>query len=107
VKGPSLNTRQAIAYGITLFFLGVVALWILYLVRDVLLVLYVAGLFAIGFSPIVRRLERRRVAGVRKRRLPRWAAILALYVILLGTVAGVLALVIPPLIGPDAVSERR
>jgi predicted PurR-regulated permease PerM len=98
VKEPSLNTRQAIAYGITLFFFGVVALWIVYLVWDVLLVLYVAGLFAIGFSPIVRRLERRRVAGVRKRRLPRWAAILALYVILLGTVAGVLALVIPPLI---------
>ena len=38
--------------------LAVILLWAAYLVRDVLLLIYVSGLLAIGFSPIVRLIER-------------------------------------------------
>ena len=88
------DTRRLIATAVAYALGGIVLLWVLFLVREVLLVLYVAGLLAIGFSPAVRWLERRHT----DRRLPRWAAILALYVILLSTIAGIVLSVIPPLV---------
>ena len=54
--------------------------WALYLARHVLLLIYVSALFAIGLSPLVRWLERRRVAPFRSGRLPHWGAALAVYV---------------------------
>jgi predicted PurR-regulated permease PerM len=98
VTQPAGDVRQQIRYGITLFFVGVVALWVMYLVRQVLLLLYITVLLGIGFSPVVRWLERTNVGGSRRHRLPRWAAILILYVMLLGAIAGALSLVLPPLI---------
>lgn len=92
--------RQDIAFAVAISILGLVGVWIVYLVRHVLLLLYVAGLLAIGFGPAVRWLEQRRgaaAAGRRKRRLPRWAAILILYVFILGSLSGLLALILPPL----------
>jgi predicted PurR-regulated permease PerM len=89
--------HRLVVKAITLFFVGVVLLWGLYLVRTVVLLLYVAGLLAIGFSPIVRRLERRRLVGPR-RRLPRWAAILVLYLGLMTGVALALLILLPPLV---------
>jgi predicted PurR-regulated permease PerM len=97
VTSSERERRGAIAYAITLFFAGVLALWLLFLIRHVLLVLYVAGLLAIGFSPMVRRLEKRR--GRRRARLPRWAAILIVYTILLAVIAAAIAVVVPPLVG--------
>jgi predicted PurR-regulated permease PerM len=99
VTGTDSRARQHIAFAIVLFFTGVVLLWVLFLVRQVLLVLYVAGLLAIGFSPAVRWLEQRRTSyGTRRRRLPRWAAIFVLYVLLLGSIGGLVAVVVPPLV---------
>lgn len=89
--------RHLILFAVTALLLGVVLLWTLYLVRDVLLVLYVSGLLAVGFSPIVARFER----GYRlttRRRLPRWAGILLLYIGLLLVVAIVFAIVVPPFV---------
>lgn len=57
---------------------AVVILWSAYLVRDVLLLIYVSGLLAIGFSPIVRLIERQKVLPIGTRRFPRWLAILVL-----------------------------
>lgn len=88
------DARRLIATGVAYALGGLVLLWVLYLIREVLLVLYIAGLLAIGFSPAVRWLERRHT----NRRLPRWAAILALYLMLLGAIAGILVTVLPPLI---------
>ncbi|HWB16125.1 MAG TPA: AI-2E family transporter [Vicinamibacterales bacterium] len=96
-----LRRRQDIAFAVALTLFGLVALWVLFLVRHVLLLLYVAGLLAIGFGPAVRWLEQRRgaaTAGRRRRRLPRWAAILILYVFILGTLGGLLAVILPPLV---------
>lgn len=93
-RGP----RGAIAHGIALFFAGVIGLALLYVIRQALLLVYVAGLLAIGFSPLVRRIEQRRVAGKRRARLPRWAAILIVYVLVLGTFTVLLWLIIPPIV---------
>jgi predicted PurR-regulated permease PerM len=94
----SSHVRSHIAYGVTIFFVGVVLVWALYLVRQVLLLLYIAGLLAIGFSPVVRWIERSNTDRRRRRQLPRWAAILVLYVIVIGAIAAALALILPPLI---------
>jgi predicted PurR-regulated permease PerM len=90
--------HQLVIFAVTMSLLGVVTLWVLYLIRGVLLLVYVSGLLAVGFSPIVRWLERRHLAGRRRRRVPRAAAILLLYLGLLGVVAGILSIVLPPLV---------
>ncbi|MDQ3068479.1 MAG: AI-2E family transporter [Acidobacteriota bacterium] len=88
--------RSLIIWAIAMALLGVVLLYAVYLVRDVLLLLYISGIFAIGFSPLVRWIERQRMG--RLKRIPRWLAILILYVVILGAIAGVCALAFPPLI---------
>ena len=62
-----------------------------------LLVLYVSGLLAIGFSPAVRRFERD-YRQLTRRALPRWAAILLLYLLLGLAVVLVFAIVMPPFV---------
>lgn len=76
---------------------AVLILWSAYLVRDVLLLIYVSGLLAIGFSPIVRLIERQKVLPIGTRRFPRWLAILVLYVVILGTLTGIGFMIVPPL----------
>ena len=78
--------------------LAIAVVWAAYLVRDVLLMLYVSGLLAIGFSPIVRLIERQKALPIGSRRFPRWFAILVLYLAILGTLALVTSLVLPPLV---------
>ena len=90
------NPRALIRYGMVAFSVTLMLLWALYLVRDALLLIYVASLIAIGFSPIVSRIERRRLAG--RHRLPRWAAILIVYVTLIGSLVAIGMAVMPPLV---------
>jgi len=78
--------------------LAVILLWAAYLVRDVLLLIYVSGLLAVGFSPIVRLIERQTVLPIGTRRFPRWLAILVLYVFILGVLTGIGFLVVPPIV---------
>jgi len=92
------ETNRVIARAVTMALVGVVTLYGLYLLRGVLLMLYISLLFAIGFTPAVQWLERKRFME-RRRRLPRWFAILVLYVGGLAIIALILGLVIPPLIG--------
>ena len=75
-----------------------IIVWCAFLVRDVLLIIYVSGLLAIGFSPIIRLIERQKVLPIGTRRLPRWLAILVLYLTIIGTLTGVGFMVVPPLI---------
>ena len=75
-----------------------ILLWAAYLVRDVLLLLYISGLLAVGFSPIVRADRTAEAAADRVQRFPRWLAILILYLAILGTFGLVVALVTPPLV---------
>jgi predicted PurR-regulated permease PerM len=90
------EARSLIRYALVGLLLTALLGWMLVLARDALLVVYVAALFAIGLSPVVNAIERHRPAA--PRRLPRWSAILIIYVIILAVLVGVGMMVIPPLI---------
>jgi predicted PurR-regulated permease PerM len=90
------EARALIRYAIVMTVLAGIVLWCAYIVRSALMIVYVSVVLAIGFSPIVRIIERQRL-GVAKR-LPRWLAILILYVAILGTIALVVMLVFPPMV---------
>lgn len=91
------DRKSLILWTITMSLLGVVILYALYLIRNVLLLLYVSGIFALGFSPIVRWIERQRVLPIGTR-LPRWLAILVLYLFIISGIAGIFAAILPPLV---------
>lgn len=88
------DPRQVAVFSVAAALTGLVVLWTLYLLRHVLLLLYVAGLLAIGISPAVRWLERHSQG----RRMPRWVAILVIYLGLMVVVAFTVWLTVPPLI---------
>jgi predicted PurR-regulated permease PerM len=77
--------------------LAVIIVYAAYLVRTVLLLLYVSGLLAIGFSPIIRLIEKQRLLPIGEKRFPRWLAILVLYLVIIGTLVGIGMLIFPPL----------
>jgi predicted PurR-regulated permease PerM len=87
----------AAAQAVAVAALGVIIVWTLYLARDVLLLVYVSGLLAIGFGPIVHTIEHQQIVPVGGR-LPRWLAILVVYVVIVGSLIIVGFLVIPPLV---------
>jgi predicted PurR-regulated permease PerM len=91
------EARSLILYAIVMTALAGIVLWSAYIVRDALLIVYVSVLFSLGFSPIVRIIERQRFLPITKR-LPRWLAILILYVAILGTLGFVLFLIFPPIV---------
>jgi predicted PurR-regulated permease PerM len=91
------DTRRLVLWSIAMAMLAIVVLWAAYLARQVLLLLYVSGLFAIGFNPIVRLLERQPLL-LGRGRLPRWLAILVLYIAILGSITAIGLLIVPPLV---------
>lgn len=90
--------KPLILWTITVTALTVIVLWAAYQVRAVLLLLYISGLLAVGFSPIVRLIERQKVLPIGPRRFPRWLAILVLYLAILGALGLVASLVMRPMI---------
>src|SRR5690349_8192429 len=93
-----MSPRGLIRYAIVMTAVAVVVSYAAYLVRDVLLLLYISALLAIGFSPIVRLIERQRLLPVGSRRFPRWLAILVLYVFIIGALVGIGSIIVPPLV---------
>jgi predicted PurR-regulated permease PerM len=87
------NPRALIRYALVALVLTTALVWTLYLVRSALLLIYVAALIAIGLSPVAAVLERHRNV-----RLPRWAAILVIYLALIGVLVAIGMLVVPPLV---------
>jgi predicted PurR-regulated permease PerM len=76
--------------------LGVVAaLWVLYRLRGILLLLFLAVLFAYLVAPLVGVVHRTVTIGGRKIAVPRLAAIGAIYVLIAGSLAIILILVLP------------
>lgn len=88
--------RALIRYALASFVVTMAIAWMLYLVRDALLLIYISALVAIGLAPLVSAIQRSRFTG--PRHLPRWAAILVIYLCFLGVLVGVGVLVVPPLI---------
>lgn len=76
--------------------LAIAVMVALYIARDALLTLYISGLLAIGLGPVVSSIEQLLSRGTQ--RVPRWLAILVIYLAIVGvlTIAGLL--VIPPLV---------
>lgn len=87
-----------LARGVALAALAAVVLWALYLARNALLIIYISGLLAIGFGPVVRAIEHQTIVPVITRRLPRWLAILVVYIVIVGALTMVGLLVVPPLV---------
>jgi predicted PurR-regulated permease PerM len=87
------DPRALIRYALVGLAVTVAVSWTLFLVRDALLIIYIATLIAIGLSPVATRVQRRAPV-----RLPRWAAILVIYLAVIGAIVGVAMLVLPPLI---------
>lgn len=90
------SPRALIRYALVGLVLTVAMAWTMYLVRGALLLIYMSVLVAIGLAPLVALIERRGLPGTR--RLPRWGAILIIYLCLLAFLVGVGLLVIPPLV---------
>jgi predicted PurR-regulated permease PerM len=65
--------------------------------RSALMLIYVSAIVAMGFSPLVRLIERPRPSSGMKR-VPRTLAILAIYLTIVGTIVLVGLLIVPPLL---------
>jgi predicted PurR-regulated permease PerM len=96
-RRPTHEVKGLILWAIAATAAAIVLLYAVYLIRGVLLLLYCSVLLAIGFSPIVRLIERQKVLPVGSARFPRWLAILVLYLVIIGFVAFVASLILPPL----------
>jgi predicted PurR-regulated permease PerM len=90
------DPRPFIVWTIAMVVLAVLLCWAMYQARAAILIIYVSALFAIGFSPLVRLVERRRIVGTR--RFPRWLAILTIYLAIICTFVGIGMLVLPSLV---------
>jgi predicted PurR-regulated permease PerM len=90
------NPRALIRYALVGLALTIAIAWTMYLVRGALLLIYMSVLVAIGLAPLVAAIERRRWPGAK--RLPRWGAILIIYLCFLAFLVGLGLLVIPPLV---------
>ena len=91
------SSTSIIIRAIALTALAVGVVWALFLARQALLVIYVSVLLAIGFRPLVRAIENQQLIPIGGR-LPRWLAILVVYVTIVGALTIVGLLIIPPMI---------
>lgn len=90
------DPRAIVRYALAGAALTIVLLWTLYLAREALLLIYVASIVAIGLSPLVSAIEQRenKLTGSR---VPRWLAILSIYLFILATLIGIGMMIAPPL----------
>jgi predicted PurR-regulated permease PerM len=89
------DPRALIRYTLAALAVTVFIAWALWEVRDALLLIYISALVAIGLSPLVNELERKRFL---RQRVPRWAAILVIYVCLVSALVAIAAMVIPAVV---------
>lgn len=81
----------------TVFFL--LSLWVLFQIRQIIVILFVAIIIMSALNPAVDRLERIR--------LPRWLAILLLYILIFGGFGVILGILIPPLVEQTTLFVNR
>jgi predicted PurR-regulated permease PerM len=90
------SPRALIRYALVGAALTIAISWGLFLVRGSVLLIYMSALVAIGLSPLVGIMERWHMP--RTKGMPRWLAILIIYLVFLGVLVGLAVLVIPPLV---------
>ncbi len=91
------SPRALIAWAVAIVFAALAGAWALYLVRQVLVLIYVSVLLAIGFNPVVRLIESQSALQIGTR-VPRWLAILIVYLAILVVFAAVLFVIVPPFV---------
>jgi predicted PurR-regulated permease PerM len=96
IERKQRDPRRLIVFGIVTAVAALLFVSFLYIVRNTLVMAYIAGVLAMGISPLVRIIERQKLIPI-GHRLPRWLAILIIYAGLIGTIAIILMIVIPPL----------
>ena len=74
-----------------------ILLAILWAAREALMLVYVSALIAMGFSPLVKLIEHQH-PNASKRRVPRWLAILVIYIAIVAVIVLLGLMVIPPLV---------
>jgi predicted PurR-regulated permease PerM len=89
------RAKVLIAWTIAMVAIAAGVVWLAYIVRHALILIYVSVLLAIGFGPIVRAIERHPLKRG-DRALPRWVAILAVYLVIVGVLTVAAILVLPP-----------
>ncbi|MDR1990182.1 MAG: AI-2E family transporter [Acidobacteriaceae bacterium] len=95
-------TTSAIARAVALIALCGVALWTMFLARDALLIVYISGVLALGLGPIVHWLENAVPKG-----LPRWVAILIIYVAIVGLLTILGLMIVQPLMQQSQELRQR
>jgi predicted PurR-regulated permease PerM len=98
-------TTGAIARAVLAIALAIAVLAALYFARNALLIIYISGLLATGLGPLVHFIEHAAAPGTQ--RLPRWLAILLIYLVIVGVFTLVGLLVVPPLIEQSQDLSRR
>jgi predicted PurR-regulated permease PerM len=83
-----------------------ILLAVLWVARDALLLVYISALLAMGLSPLVKIIERRR-PDTATARVPRWLAILSIYAVLVAVVVFIGVLVVPPLVAQGSALWAR
>lgn len=89
------DPKALIRYGLAGLALTVALAWMLVLVRDALLLVYISGLTAIGLSPLVEAASEQSARF--RYRVPRWTAVLVVYLAIVGILVGVGLVILPPL----------
>jgi predicted PurR-regulated permease PerM len=100
------RAKGLIVWTLAMVMVAIAVSWLVYVARDALLIIYVSVLLAIGFGPIVRTIERHPVRRG-DRALPRWLAILVVYLVIVGTLTVAGFLIIPPLVDQAQELWRR
>ena len=95
MSAPSDSPRALIRYTLVGLAFTVGICWALWEVSDALVLVYISALMAIGLSPLVNAIERKRLM---RQQVPRWVAILVIYLSIIGAIIGVGILVIPAVV---------
>ena len=89
----SEDARRLVLWVVAAVVGAIALLWLVYLARQALLLIYVSALLAMGIAPLVRWIERR--VRLRSRPIPRWAAVLSVFVVAFALLGGIGLAIIP------------
>jgi predicted PurR-regulated permease PerM len=95
VTASSDSPRALIRYALVGLALTVALSAFLWFARGAVVLVYISALVATGLSPLVNALERKRLM---RQRVPRWAAILVIYLCIIAVVVSIAIMVVPAII---------
>jgi predicted PurR-regulated permease PerM len=89
--------RRLIGWTIAVVAAIILVVWLVIRLIEIILLIYVSALFAMGFSALIQFLDRRRARTLGRRHLPRWVVVLIVYVLVLAGIAALGGALVPPL----------